>query len=311
MLPWAQNHVHLNVTTGGKRILALSLLLDVRSADAFSDAPAPLPLPPDTPLSAGSAGFLVRSLPTEKHLPVFAYTRSFIRYVPYQYKRYCVDLRSTFDSYAASLSSSTRAGIKRKIRRFEAHCGGKIAWKTYKDADEMLEYHRLARKVSAVTYQEKLLNAGLPLGVEFTQKMQASAAAGRVRGYVLFHNQEPVSYIYCPAINGTVLYQYVGYDPAYANWSVGTILQWLALQELFTEGGFHLFDFTEGDSDHKRQFATHAVSCADVYFLRPTVRNIITAHAHYTLNEISRGTGVLLDAAGLKRHVKKIIRKFS
>ena len=43
---------------------------------------------------------------------------------------------------------------------------------------------------------------------------------------------------------GIVDYAYLGYDPDYLHLSVGTVLQWLALDSLFAERRFRFFDFT-------------------------------------------------------------------
>ena len=45
------------------------------------------------------------------------------------------------------------------------------------------------------------------------------------------------------------------------------------MQDLFGEGRFAAFDFTEGEGQHKRQFATGGVACVDLLLLRPTVAN--------------------------------------
>ncbi len=44
-----------------------------------------------------------------------------------------------------------------------------------------------------------------------------------VRAYLLFNDNEPVAYMYCPIQNDVLLYQYLGYDPEYMQWSVETI----------------------------------------------------------------------------------------
>jgi hypothetical protein len=72
------------------------------------------------------------------------------------------------------------------------------------------------------------------------------AAGGQVRAYLLFDGERP--YLYCPVQGDVVIYRYLGYDPDYARMSVGTVLQWLALEELFREARFRMFDFTEGES---------------------------------------------------------------
>ncbi len=92
------------------------------------------------------------------------------------------------------------------------------------------------------------------------------------------------------------------------NFSVGTVLQWLALEHLFEENTFRFFDFTEGQSEHKKLFATHNVQCANVFFLRSNMRNNFLLHSQKTVDHISNLIGGKLDQLGLKSKVKKIMR---
>lgn len=117
-----------------------------------------------------------------------------------------------------------------------------------------------------------------------------------------------MSYLYCPVRDGVLQYAYLGYDPQYASWSVGTILQWLALEEIFAEGRFKIFDFTEGQSEHKRMFATHHQQCANVYFLRNTLLNRTLVQGHRAMNAGSAWAGNVLERLGLKSKLRKLIR---
>ena len=58
----------------------------------------------------------------------------------------------------------------------------------------MPEFFRYARTVSEITYQEKLLDAGLPDSEEFLGEMERLAQQGHVRGFILFLEDKPVSY---------------------------------------------------------------------------------------------------------------------
>ncbi|QJQ07721.1 GNAT family N-acetyltransferase [Undibacterium piscinae] len=49
--------------------------------------------------------------------------------------------------------------------------------------------------------------------------------------------------MYCPIVDDALIYAYLGYDPDYLKLSVGTVLQWLALQDMFAETRFKIFDF--------------------------------------------------------------------
>lgn len=265
--------------------------------------------PPPGSLDKGGNGYLIRSLPVESRLPVVSRFGDYLRYAPSQFSRFYADLNQTFEDYARKFSAKTRYNLNRSRRKFVDHCGGTLSWKVYKRADEISEFYRLARAVSTKTYQEKLLDAGLPEGDNFLQKLQAQASANAMRGYLLFNGEDPVSYIYCSAQETTLVFQYLGYDPAYRDWSVGTILQWLALEDLFAEKTFRYFDFNEGESDYKRLFSTHHIQCANVYFLRDSLGNRALVKAHHLTNRFSSWIGSILARLGLKARIRKLLRR--
>ena len=126
----------------------------------------------------------------------------------------------------------------------------------------------LAKTVSAKSYQERLLHEGLPTTPEFMAEAKARAACGGVYAYILFLRNQPVSYVFCFCTNGIATYDYVGYDPAFASLSSGTVLQYAILQSLFNGNRVEIFDFTEGEGQHKSLFKTDEQRCAKTYFFR-------------------------------------------
>ena len=175
-------------------------------------------------------------------------------------------MRQSFEEYKSKFSSKTRSTLNRKIRKYAEHCGGNISWKVYKSAGEMPEFFRLARTVSEITYQEKLLDAGLPDSEEFLDEMEQLAQQGHVRGFILFHQDKPVSYLYCPVVQWGVdlclsrirprLHEFFGRHRFCSGlpWSI-------YLRSIV----FRFFDFTEGQSEHKKLFATHIFN-AQMFF---------------------------------------------
>lgn len=271
-------------------------------------APVAVPEPPAEPLEPDCAGFLIRSFPVTGAQPVLRTVDGYWCYVPSQYRRYFINLGQSFEDYSSKFSSKTRSTIRRKIKKFDKHVGGDWRWRRYQEPDEMDAFFDLARAVSARTYQEKLLDAGLPEGEAFRQKMLQQAKANAVRGYLLFVGEKPVAYLYCPARDGVLIYAYLGYDPDYMKWSVGTILHWHALEDILAEGRFKLFDFTEGESDHKRLFASDSIECANVYFLRKSLGHLVLIGSHAFVNGFSRWLGDVLDRFGAKARIKKLLR---
>lgn len=266
--------------------------------------------PPFAKLSSEVEAIFIRSHPINGELPQLDFLSQAIRYIPAQYHRYYVDLQSSFQEYLNKFSSKSRSTLQRKVRKFSEFCGGEIKWREFSRSDEMEEFYRLAREVSKKTYQEKLLNFGLPEGEEFKREMFDLATRASVRGYILFSGASPIAYIYCPVREGILFYNYLGYDPEFRDWSPGTVLQYLVLERLFSEGKFKMFDFTDGEGPHKEFFSTGNTWCADVYFLRRTMRNLLLLRLHSGLRTLSGTTVKALDRLGVKSQIKKFIRKW-
>ena len=161
----------------------------------------------------------------------------YLTYIERQYPRYLTHMGTTFEAYQEKFSSKTRSTIKRKIKKFGDHCGG-LVWKSFRAPNEMDHFYSDARTVSKTTYQEKLLENGLPDSDDFRSEMRATAEQDLVRAFVLYDRQKPVAYLYCPVENGDLMYSYLGYDPEYLHLSPGTVLQWLAFDVLFAENRF-------------------------------------------------------------------------
>lgn len=286
-----------------------SIPLQLRSIElGEAGNPEAIAIPGEDQLAPGSQGFALRRLPVDEALPRLARCGPFLRYVPLQYQHCYIDLGTSFEDYQKKFSSKTRSTINRKIRKYTEHCGGALKWHSYRSPDEVPAFFALARAVSKLTYQEKLLDAGLPDTPEFMEHARALAASGKLRAYILFDGERPVSYLYCPVQDDVAVYAFLGYDPAYMHLSVGTVLQWLALEEMFNEGGLRYFDFTEGQSDHKRLFATHQRQCAHVFLVRPTLRNAAIVRGHALMDRFSGWAGQLLDRYGVKAKVRRLIR---
>ncbi len=312
---WTLRPFALKFGVGDWTAFRVRLPLLVRSVPLADRAPAVAsPRPPTEPAlsragaDATAVGYLLRALPVAGVLPRLAVVDGHIRYVLLQYRHCYIDLAIGFEAYKQKFSAKTRSTLQRKVRKFRDHCNGELRWRSYRSVDEMPVFHHLARAVSALTYQERLLDAGIPDDADFVAQMTEAAAEDRVRAWILFDGERPVSYLYCPVVDGAVVYAYLGYDPDYLKHSVGTVLQWLALEELFAEQRYAVFDFTEGQSDHKRLFATHELDCANVLFVRRSWTRAALIRAHATIDSLASRAGALAERWGVKSRLKRALR---
>lgn len=231
------------------------------------------------------------------------------RYVPARYRRYYIDLGMGFDAYMATFSGKSRSTLKRKVRRFRDAGGGELDVREYATPEAMPEFHALARSLSEQTYQHRLMDAGMPDGDAFREELVARAAAGRARGFVLMMQGRPAAYMYCPVDDGVVAYERVGYAPELRHLSPGTVLFQHAIATLFAIPGLAVFDFTEGEGEHKEFFSTGCVECADIYFLRRNLRTCVPVTAQRAAAAGSRLAAAALDALAVKPLAKRLLRR--
>jgi CelD/BcsL family acetyltransferase involved in cellulose biosynthesis len=265
---------------------------------------------PDVPpLSTLDDGYQFLSIP-EHELANIA--MRFPRYLvgkPQIYARFYIDMSGNFDEYMAKFSGKTRSTLNRKSRKFAEYCGGSLDIKEYRTATELEEFIAFARPLSALTYQERLLDSGLPTGDAAVAGMVSLANEDRIRAYLLFADGKPVSYLYLPITQDVLVYAFLGYHPDYMQQSVGTILQMEALKRLFAEERYRYFDFTEGEGSHKALFGTDHIRAATLLVLRPTLTNRLILVAHSGFNATIASIKQLVRRSGGQAAFRKLLRR--
>jgi CelD/BcsL family acetyltransferase involved in cellulose biosynthesis len=226
------------------------------------------------PALGDADGYLLTSVPLAQADGV--QTQGFVAQVRQHYVRHYTDLTIGHAAWLDGLSANARSALRRKTKRLAQ--GGALDVRSYRTPGEIAQFHALARPLSALTYQERLLGSGLPDDPASTAVLDVLAACDQVRAWLLFLDESAVAYLHCTAAGTTLRYDHVGHDPAFAHLSPGTVLHAEAMRQLFDDRFTH-FDFTEGDGQHKRQFATGGVPCVDLILLRPTLTNRLTLAA--------------------------------
>jgi hypothetical protein len=306
---WRNTSLRLRFKFAGRQVFAVPLAARVLECPSSSpdSTPAEAFLPPD--LFSGSVDvFLLRLYPIEEPQPSITSLPNAIRYTTAPYPHFWIDLNGTFANYLEHFSAKTRSTLNRKRRRFGEHSGGEIDARQYRSPEDVAEFRKLAADISKRTYQERVYNVGIPQTEPYWQKMLDRAAEDSFRGYILFHAGTPIAYLCCPADNGILDYQFLGYDPAFKSWSPGDVLQMAALEMLFAEQKFRSLDFGEGGGQHKEMFSTHHATCVDVYSFRHSLRNWLLVRLHQGMFNFSELAVGLVARLGLKERIKRRLK---
>jgi hypothetical protein len=244
-----------------------------------------------------------------ERLPRLCFRKKSVRYVPWQGGRYYVDLDGTFQEYLRRFKAKSRKNLTRSVRIIaEASCGT-IDFREYRHVGDMSAFYAEASQITKKTYQHRLLKSGLPQTEDFCRRLVELAGLGRVRGYILFFRKSPVAFAYCTVQDDVLTYQIIGYDPAFQQYSPGTVLLHCILDRIFSERRFRVFDFGTGEASYKSFFSTDAAPSAVVYELAYTPKNLVFLGVHLAASLTSSATAKILSAFGTKDYVKKFFRR--
>jgi CelD/BcsL family acetyltransferase involved in cellulose biosynthesis len=266
--------------------------------------------PPSWPeLDRDDDGWRIYSLPVGRIDEVRARYPAWLIHDSYRYDRYYIDMAGGFDQYYAKFSSRTRSTLTRKLRKVAALSGGEIDVRAFRSPGEIAEFLDIAGALSARTYQERLMDAGLPRDQAARAHALDLAARDGVRAFLLFVGGAPISYLYLPVRNDILTYAYLGFDAGYAELSPGTVLQIEALRRLFAEERYRYFDFTEGEGAHKRLFGTGHVACATITVLKPGLSNWAALRGVELFDAAVGGAAGLAERIGAKAALRRLLKR--
>ncbi len=302
---WSPLKVMLEFSFAGRRIATRAFEAQVYNIPYEARTPDPVDGQAASRLTHSGASLLFCH-PVTQRVPRLSLREGALRYVARHYHRYRVETVGTFDAYLATLSTKTRQTLKRKVRRYCSEVGDEAPWMQFKTPDELRTFHGLARTVAEKSYQQRLFGAGIPESPAFLDEVFAQGRSAR--GYLLLRQGAPVAYMYTQVHRQIALYTYLGYDPAFAMWSPGAVLQYFALHCMFEDPDIALLDFAEGEGQHKAVFATAGLLCADVYYFKPNVSNVLTVGAHLAVSLCDRAGAWLVGLTGQRGAVRRLLR---
>lgn len=220
--------------------------------------------------------------------------------------RFLLQFPATFAEYTAKFTAKTRKNRERELRHLEQH--GKVELRCYRRPEEVDGFLEEAGAVSRLSYQHKLLKTGLREAERLRPRLLVAAELGWLRSYTLRCGGETCSYMLGYQYQGRYNYTTIGYHPRWAALSAGTVLHWLALQEMFACDPPRLFDFGTCGAQ-KRYFANQQYEEGSLYLFRPGLYPWLVRSCHSGNLRVTRGMVGWLKRHNLKPAAQRWIRR--
>ncbi len=132
------------------------------------------------------------------------------------------------------------------------------------------------------------------------RSLQFLAVKGWLRIFVAYLNGVPAAFSIGTILNKTYTSDFLGYDPQFGIYSVGTVLQSVLIERCCKEG-VQVVDFSMGYADYKKRFGNDSISVSRIYIFAPHSKGMylngmrtVTAHANTFGKRVLAKTGLLM-----------------
>lgn len=217
-----------------------------------------------------------------------------------------IEFPPTFAAYASKFSAKTRKNRERELRHLEQK--GPVRLQCYRSPAEIEPFLATAGAISRRSYQHKFLQAGLRDPSRLRPRLQTAAASGWLRAYILWCGDAPCSFMLGYQYKRRYNYVCIGYDPDWAKWDAGTVLHWLALQDMFLHDPPAVFDLG-CRGPQKQYFSNRHFEEATIYYLRPGLYPWLTLTAHSASLRLTRSSARWLTCHRLRHRTQRLLRR--
>jgi len=180
----------------------------------------------------------------------FAIRRQEERICPY------IELPTSFDEYLASLTSSSRSHIRRRVREVIEKKGARID--VYSEPDEIVPRLNTLIRLHLNRWRSDNLpgTLGRPGFASFLREVCTTPPIGsRCRLYILTHRETPVAALLAFHFSQSALYYQAGWDPdsPLAQHSPGVVIMARSISDAIDQG-LRYYEFLRGDESYKSRW---------------------------------------------------------
>ncbi len=192
-----------------------------------------------------------------------------------------IPLPATFQEYAAKLTGKKRKNLNRDLRRLREEGGGR------------LELRKITRRDEVETLYQALASFHwLPHATRFLLSKRAEyerlADQGFLLCYLLYSGDRPCAAFFGTKHQGRYYGEQLARDQRMDQFSPGTLIHHLTIEDLITNEKIILIDLGQGRTPYKYT-ATHLIEpCVTVLLLRKSLRNRVACLAHRRYRTLTR-----------------------
>jgi GNAT acetyltransferase-like protein len=174
--------------------------------------------------------------------------RYFLHAVPGDHRVHTIPLPSSYEQFLARYGAKKRYNLRRQLRLLQVQTAGKLAMSRYNSIGDIQD---LASDIAVLLRACGRIAAWLDRNRKsFEAHHWRLASVGLLRSYVLKDAEHPIAYILGYQFGETFLLGEIEHDRAYAEFSPGTALLQMVIEDLINDGRIRLINLGIGVPKH-------------------------------------------------------------
>ena len=222
--------------------------------------------------------------------------------------RHRIHLTGSFDGYLAKFDKERRRKLKQELNRLEKACAGDFFFERITSADQVPDFMRAVETLSLASWQGKKLGQAICNTPEAVQRLQACAAQGWLRCYLIRTSKMPIAFGIGFQCDQVYRFEHTGFDPSWKARSPGKVMLMRMIEDLCLYQPKEWFDFRLGDMQYKQFFGTHTFPEATVFLIRKSAYNWLALATQLTFITFGKTVRKALRWSGLSKLMRNLLR---
>ncbi len=217
-------------------------------------------------------------------------------------------LEESHETWLNALRGKTRGKIRRKIRSLFKHYPDQVECIEITSPQDIPNFLNKLNEIYPKTWQAKTfgqVKRNKATDIDYYTKM---AQQGWVRSYLLEIRHTPVAFLVGLQYNSILYHADCGYDPKFSKEGVGSVLNFLMLENIYKSNSPKILDFGFGENEYKRILGNDDYDACEAYILKPDLWGYI-ARLQLLLSFIEKNISLLLTRLHLDEFIRKLLKR--
>jgi CelD/BcsL family acetyltransferase involved in cellulose biosynthesis len=189
-------------------------------------------------------------------------------------------LPGSFEEYLSKFKPKARYNLRRQVKRLRERRQEPLDLVRVEHERDVRAFLDVAARLSPMSRQFRGTGWRTEDSPEEYQKLAQLANGGVLRSYFLRCREDTYAYVKGFQYNDVYYYSRVGFDERWEDYSPGTVLLYLLIEDLYSHRQPKRVNFGGGDFWYKDRFATDILPEMPVLLLRRNLRNYLLAASH-------------------------------